>query len=245
MPDPAIDGPWRADPYGAKLVPSRNGNGFERVGLMATSSMAVFGNHSDPNFLEVLRFMRNWADDQSDSISWIEKPEDTSNFEWLQSLRGYDLKYRDLLRSRGISWSPNGKYLIAPIRLDSPVIKDPGIRQELIRIIESSSLSVLRPLLILDDSSYLDDSIANLLGWQAFIGEGEIRHFRDRYPMSIVPGMATRVPMGVALSSDPLEARVLNSMSYEPTAAATARKNAVIDDAKSYELFLEGLRDGN
>lgn len=245
LPAPAIDGPWRADPYGAKLVAARNGSGFERIGLMGTASMAVFGDSSDPRIAELLRFLEGWATDQPDSTIWAKKPEELSDLEWLRWLRSYGISYRDLLRERGISWSPNGKYLVAPIRLDPEQLRDPEITQELVGVLEGASRSVVRPLLILEDSKSLEAAISSLVSWQAFIGENEIQHFRDRYPMSTLPGMATRVPIGVALSSDPLESRVLNSMSYEPTAAAAARKNAMLEDARSYELFLEGLNDGN
>lgn len=264
LPSPALDGPWRADAYGAKLVPARNGRGFEDLRLFEQNSMAFYGGFDDPSMRAALRHALSWADRQRESFYTVAlnrfglmdepaasgssvqlAPADyESTLKLIRDLVDYGEGYTELLRSARLSWSPNGRYILGIIPLASDELDREELRSSLTGLIELSELTPIRPMLILENPRRMPAAVQQALSWQAFIGQDRIRYGRDRYPMDPIPGMESRVPIGISLDRTTDSMRVLNSLSYEPTAEALERKTAVAEDAANYKRFLEGLTDG-
>lgn len=265
LPSPALDGPWRADAYGAKLVPARNGRGFEDLRLFEQKSMALYGGFDDSSMRDALRHTLSWAARQSESFytvalnrfgimdevagSGAHPPLFLADYDATLKLIGelidYGEGYTQLLRSARLSWSPNGRYILGIIPLASDELDREELRGSLTRLIELSELTPIRPLVILENPRRMPAAVQQALSWQAFMGKDQIRYGRDRYPMDPLPGMESRVPIGISLDRTTDSMRVLNSLSYEPTAEALERKTAVAEDASNYKRFLEGLTDGS
>jgi len=263
LPAPAIDGPWRVDSYGAKIVPARNRQGFEDLKLIEHSTFAIYGPFSDLRLLDGLKRILSWSARQKDSIIFSAAPDrllindkekslpmlgdsDSGSFlEYLRSLRVYGESYRNLLLGSKRTWSPNGRYLLGIIPFSSADLRDPELLRELKAILELAEATTLRPLLILENSNDLPPEIQDSLSWQLFVGSEEIGRFRDRYAIEPEPGMKTRQPLGVALEIGLQRARVVNGLGYEPTIESLERKQAIASDAESYRKFLEDLTDGS
>lgn len=266
IPQPAIDGPWRADSFGAKLVPARNSGGFEALRLIEHRSFAVYGDLAAASTRELIRHSLSWIFRQPESVvplilnrfdalsgplEFLGKPVGNAELEpgqlkdFIRELIGYGESYGDLLKRAGMVWSPNGRYLVSVIPLGPEELTDRELQLLLVRLIELSEHTTLRPFLVTEDPTALAPELQDGLDWQAFIGSAPVSYFRDRYAMAIAPGMVSRVPIGVSLDRPAEAARTLNGLSYEPTEATVARKRAIASDAASYERFLEGLRDGN
>lgn len=264
LPAPAIDGPWRVDSYGAKVVPARNRQGFEDLKLIGSKSFALYGPLTDPGLLDGLRRILSWAQRQKDSIILSTAPggiaegsegspgeldistlESSSLTGYLGALRAYGEGYRKLLLDSGRTWSPNGRYLLAIVPLSASNLQAPGLLQELTAVLELSEGTTLRPVLILENSDGLPPEIQDSLSWQLFVGPAEVGRFRDRYAIEPEPGMKTRQPLGIALEIGLQRARVVNGLGYTPTAESLERKQAIASDAESYKKFLEELTDGS
>lgn len=257
LPAPAIDGPWRVDSYGAKIVPARNGEGIEELKLIGYSSMALYGSFADPSLLAMLRYSLSQVEDQKDSVvplvlnrfgllSDLRKyPESSTDLESaLRKLIEYGREYEALLRQAKLIWSPNGKYLLTVIPLSSEELSDPVLRGLLGELLDLSKTTPLRPLLIAENPRRMVLEFQKDLSWQCFIGSDQIGYARDRYTMESIPGMASRIAVGLSVDLTRDQQRVLNSLSYEPTVEALNHREAVANEAASYESFLEGLTDG-
>lgn len=256
LPLPAIDGPWRADCYGAKLTPARNRGGVEELRLIDYSSFAIYGSFDDPALRAMVRHLFGQSSKQSSSTVTLsfdrfgllsEDParSEQNTAEFLLSLIGYGERYEELLREARTVWSSNGKYLVALIALSSEELSDPEIRELLAALIALSKRTVLRPIFLAENPRRMASELQNALGWQAFLGADRATYARDKYSMAQLPGMGSRIPIGVAVDKVMEESRMLNSFSYEPTEAARNRKEAIADEIASYERFLEGLTDGS
>lgn len=265
LPNPALDGPWRADAYGAKLVPARNGKGFENLMLSEQKSMAFYGAFDAPNLKSALRHTMSWAFRQRESFdtfaldrfNLMDEARSTgehpplysvdyeSTLDLIRSFIDYGENYSSLLRSVKLSWSPNGRYMVGLFPLSSDELDREELRSELSRLIELTELTPLRPIFVLENPRRMPAAIQHTLSWQAFMGQDQLRYGRDRYPMTPAAGMETRIPIGIALDRTTDSMRVLNGLSYEPTAEALERKTAVAEDASNYKRFLEGLTDGS
>lgn len=265
LPIPALDGPWRADAYGAKLVPARNGKGFEDLMLFDQKSMAFYGSFDDSRLKAALRHTLSWAFRQRESFDAIaldrfglmdearataqHPPLHAADYgltlDLIRSFIEHGESYSALLRSARLSWSPNGRYLVGLFPLASDELDREELRSKLSRLIELAELTPLRPIFVLENPRRMPAAIQQVLSWQAFIGQDQLRYGRDRYPMTPEAGMETRIPIGIALDRTTDSMRVLNGLSYEPTAEALERKTAVAEDASNYKRFLEGLTDGS
>lgn len=268
IPQPAIDGPWRVDSYSAKLVPARNGGGFEELKLIDHGAMAIYGSFQDQTLRDMVRHSLNRIHRQPDSIVPIalnrfdllsdSLGEAPAGYElmrvsddgetlrlFLQELISYGQSYGQLLKESNLLWSPNGKYILPMIPLAASDFSDSRTATYLGELFSLAETTPLRPLILLEDPRQLPASLQDRLSWQAFVGKEQLSYRRDRYPMDIAPGMATRVATGISVDSSTGTARVLNGLNYEPTASTLERKRAVADDAASYEKFLEGLTDGS
>jgi len=248
LPAPAIDGPWRVDTFGARLVIGRQRGGFEEIRLSEIKSMGIYGQSSDSSLLEVLRHSRRWVLKQPDSISGVELVAGSGRDEILHVIRGlisYGDSYLQKLRENGLTWSPNGRYLLAVLWVSGSDLEDQEIRMALERLIELSVLTNLRPMILTDTPKRLGSIIQAELNWQLFLGPDQVAYFRDRYAVDPAPGMPTRVPAGVTLEREPRTARIFNGLNYEPTQNALDRKHAIASDIENYQRFLEGLTDGS
>lgn len=249
-----MDGPWRVNTHGAKLVPARNGSGFEELRLVEYRSLAIYGPFTSPYLRTMASKLAHWVSKQPESLlaavydsdgMLLEEPSSPEALgAFLRSAISYGESIASEMADRGLVAAPNSKYLLLPLVLSSEQLSDYEIQRAIESLVLLSEGTTLRPVLILEDPSLLPDHVRELLSWQAFMGREQIRFSRDSYPMELRPGMATRVPMAIAIDSLESEARVLNSLSYEPTAAARERKQAIAQERKDYERFLEGLTDG-
>lgn len=255
---PAIDGPWRVDSYGAKLTPARNRGGFEDLRLIDYRAMAIYGSFEDPSVRELLRHSLRWAHKQSDSIltvlsdrtaSMVELkdqiPVEGPSEDLLGALIRYGEDYADLLQAARLTWSPNGKYLVALLPLTADELSTSAVRGQLAKLLELAHRTVLRPLILAENPRKIPGELQDQFDWQAFIGRDQMTYFRDRYARDPEPGMASRITVGVAMDLLLDEARSINGLSYEPTAESLDRKRAIADEISSYNRFLEGLTDGS
>lgn len=267
LPDPALDGSWRADTYGAKLVPARNGKGFEDLRLFEKKSLAFYGSFDNPSLRSALRHSLSWihrqreallgfglnrfglmdelSDDSSDLANLIHDADYETTIELLSSLLSYGRGYAELLRESGLSWSPNGRYIVALIPLSSDELDLQDIRAALVDLVALTDIAPIRPIFFVENPRRMPAEIQQTLSWQAFIGQDQLRYGRDRYPMEPSAGMSTRVTIGMVFDRTTDSTRILNSLSYEPTAESLERKDAVAKDAANYKIFLEGLTDGS
>jgi len=256
LPPPAIDGPWRADAYGAKLVPARNGGGVEEIRLIDHRALAVYGAFGNPALRELLRYSLGQLQRQSASIVplvfdrfGVIQDEAASEVQSLESalrdLIGYGEAYAELLRAAKLLWSVNGKYLVPLISLTADELSDPTIRGLLGELFELTQGTPLRPVLIAENPRRMPPELQQILSWQGYLGADQVTYARDRYAMAAVPGIASRIPIGVSVDREAGESRTLNSFTYEPTADARNRREAVAAEAAIYERFLEGLTDGS
>jgi len=263
LPAPAIDGPWRVDSYGAKIVPARNRQGFEELRLIEYSSLALYGSFADPGLIDGLKRVLSWAARQEDSIILSASSDELLSLSgeqelpaprgsdqsrllaYLRSLRTYGEGYRSLLLKSRRTWSPNGRYVLGIVALSSSDLRSTEVLRELSAVLELAETTTLRPLLVLENSDDLPPEIQDGLSWQLFVGAQEIGRFRDRYAIDPEPGMKTRQPLGIALEIASQRARVVNGLGYTPTAESLERKQAIASDAESYRKFLEDLTDGS
>lgn len=263
LPPPAIDGAWRVDTYGAKLIPARNGRGFEELRLFEYSSMALYGKFASPVFQSILKNFLSWGtrqpasillaapadlEDMSAAVSQLSigAEEDTAELlNRLRALRDYAQSLRALLDERGLLLSPNAKYLLAVVPVSAKRSADREVQQLLAELVALSKTTSLRLLILIEDARHLSPSLKADLSWQGFTGADQLSYCRDRYTMEVVPGMSTRVDIGIAIDSLLESARTMNDLSYEPTKESLERKHAIAEDAESYRRFLEGLNDGN
>jgi len=256
LPLPAIDGPWRVDSYGARLIPARNGSGVEELRLIDHSSLAVYGSFESAHLREIAQSLLAQSLKQTGSILPVvfdrfgilgehsAGTEETAS-DVLRSLISYGERYEELLRESRLIWSPNGKYLTTLVALSSDELSDGGIRESLGRLIELSKRTVVRPIVLAENPRRMAPELQDALSWQAFLGADRSVYARDRYSMAQLPGMRSREPIGVSVDAEAGESRTLNSFSYEPTGDARDRRQAIADDVASYERFLEGLTDGS
>ncbi len=253
IPEPAIDGPWRVNTHGARIVLARNGSGFEELTLIDHSSIAIYGPFSSPYLRTMASKVAHWATKQPESLLTASYDggsilgsrtdgEQLDNF--LQSLIFYGESILSLMKKSGLTVSTNAKYFAPVIVLSGDELKRPGVQDSLEKLASLAGATALRPVFVLEDPSLLRKGIRDSLSWQAFMGREQIRFSRELYPLELKAGMATRVPMAIAIDSVNGAARVLNSLGYEPTAASKERKQAIADERADYERFLEGLTDG-
>lgn len=255
IPLPAIDGPWRVDSYGAKIVPARNGKGVEELRLFDHRAFAIYGPFEDESLRVMVDSCIGQLQRQSQSaiplafgrygFSPLGLDGSTELTTSLSSLIDYGKGYGELLRSAKLIWSPNGKYLVPLIPLGGEELADKDIQNLLGELIDLASQTTLRPLLIAENPRSVSPELRRSLSWQAFIGADQIAYARDRYAMAQLPGMPSRIPIGLSVDSVAEESRILNSFSYEPTEEARSKRQAISDDVASYERFLEGLTDGS
>ena len=254
LPPPAIDGPWRVDSYGAKLVPARNGKGVEEIRLMDHRALGLYGSFESASLRELLGYLAGQIERQSASmvpvifgrLTLLAEHRLEGDLEpFLRELVAYGERYRELLRDARMLWSPNGKYLVALIPVSSEELSNSRIRAILLELFELTESTPLRPLLITESPRSISPELQKYLSWQGCLGKDQMGYVRDRYVMAIEPGIATRLPIGISVDTIAGQSRTLNSFSYEPTEAAKNRRKAIAEDAASYERFLEGLTDGS
>lgn len=220
--------------------------------------MAIYGSFENPSVRELLRHSFSWARRQPDSIlpvgseSTAELIEIEQKFlipgsmaEVLSELIRYGEGYAELLRESRLSWSANGKYLVAILPLSSEDLSSSELRNQLIELLKLSASTTLRPLIFAENPRKIPGELQDRLDWQAFVGKEQMSYFRDRYARDPEPGMASRVTVGVAMDLVLDEARSINGLSYEPTEEWLDRKRAIADEIESYDRFLEGLTDGS
>ena len=269
LPWPRLDGPWRANPYGTKLVPARNGKGFEDLRLFDVQSLAFYGSFDDPNFKTAFRHTLSWIYRQHRNLEYFgidrfpfmdevlqearahgEKPllhegsyPDVLGF--IRHLVSYGNGYLKLLQDAGLSWSPNGKYIVGIFPLSSEDLDDEVLRKTLSELMLLTSTTPVRPIFLLENPRRMPADVQNALSWQGFFGKDQMGYGRERYALEPLPGMRSRIPIGMAFDRTKEQLRILNGLNYEPTAEHIEEKQARADDAADYRRFLEGLTDGS
>lgn len=257
LPPVSIDGSWRVNP-GAKVVVARNGQGFESLTLKNHSSIAIYSSFANNDLYNVLKHCLKWSRKQPESIITVlhgvtidsnnevrvEQVQLEETIRVLDELLDYAKSYQEtLLRERLIS-SPNGKFVVTPLALSNEALKDLRVQNKLAEIVELSSFTTVRPLLILENPRYLALSLQNQLSWQGFLGKSLESYCRDKYNEAFTDGMRTRIAIGLAVNRVEEAYRVINNLNYEPNQIAKEEKLAVANDAEEYRRFIEGLTDG-
>lgn len=256
LPIVSIDGHWRVNP-GAKLVLARNSSGFESLTLKNHHLIAIYSSFDNDNLKSILKHCFNWIQKQPESIIsaqhgvkilpndvQIEQVKLDETITVLDEILSYAKTYYEDLNNRGLVSSPNSKFLVVTIALSGEILRDSKVRSQLEDLSKLSSITSVRPILLIEDPRTVSPSLQKMFSWQGFLGKSIESYCRDKYTETFTEGMKTRVPIGLAINKVEDTFRVINSLSYEPTQTAKEEKNAAKSSAEEYKRFIEGLTDG-